>query len=101
MTLSDQIGEIARRILGQPNERLSTRTTLRFGTNGSVAVEISGPKAGRFYDFERAIGGGPREILRDLGGIPETDIPDWLEHEGFRVEANGATPKAKITAVHN
>ena len=30
--LAGRIGEIARHILGEPNHRLSTRSTLRFGT---------------------------------------------------------------------
>jgi hypothetical protein len=50
--LRSHIEPIARRLLGTPNEELSTRGQLRFGTNGSVAVDIAGPKQGAWFDFE-------------------------------------------------
>lgn len=44
--LAHRIGDIARHLLGEPNQRLSTRNQLRFGTSGSVAIEITGAKKG-------------------------------------------------------
>ena len=67
--LSDRIGDIARRLLGLPNEHLSSREQLRFGTNGSVAVDIAGPSAGTWYDFEEKTGGGVWELLELKGGM--------------------------------
>ena len=52
-----------RRLLGEPNKALSTRTTLRFGNHGSIAVEVSGPKRGQWYDHEHEVGGGSWEML--------------------------------------
>jgi hypothetical protein len=43
------IGEIAQRLLGEPNAQLSSRTQLRFGANGSVAVEIGGAERGQWF----------------------------------------------------
>jgi hypothetical protein len=34
MDLRPHIGEIARQLIGVPNPHLSTKTQLRFGTNG-------------------------------------------------------------------
>ena len=42
---------------GEPNRRLSTRSELRFGRQGSVAVQVSGEKAGAWFDFEEGEGG--------------------------------------------
>jgi hypothetical protein len=84
MSLADRIGEIAQRILGQPNKALSTRSQLRFGTNGSVAVDIGGPNVGKWFDHEIGKGGGWRELLRIKGRIAEEDIPDWLERRARR-----------------
>ncbi len=42
---------------GEPNRRLSTRSELRFGRQGSVAVQLTGEKAGTWYDFEEDEGG--------------------------------------------
>ena len=42
---------------GEPNRRLSTRSELRFGRQGSVAVQVAGEKAGAWFDFEEGEGG--------------------------------------------
>ena len=39
------------------NPILSNSEKLRFGRKGSLMVNISGKKAGLFYDFERSTGG--------------------------------------------
>jgi hypothetical protein len=76
--LGPHIAEIARGILGEPNERLSTRTQLRFGTNGSVAVEIAGQKRGQWYDHEAETGGGPWDLLIVKGGMTDGAAIEWL-----------------------
>ncbi len=45
--LNDRIADLAIALLGTPNRALSTAQQLRFGTRGSVAVEIAGKDAGR------------------------------------------------------
>jgi hypothetical protein len=57
--LSLHIADIAHHILGEHNRSLSTRRQLRFGNNGSIAVEIAGPKRGTWFDHENGVGGGP------------------------------------------
>src|SRR5436305_6363457 len=83
------IGAIARRVLGEPNKVHSTARQLRFGTNGSVAVEIVGDKAGSWYDHENRIGGGPSDLVSLKAGIPESQIDAWLDREFFRSEYKG------------
>src|SRR5262245_16492864 len=85
--LQPQIEEIAHAILGEPNKYLSTRGQLRFGTNGSVAVEISGEKRGQWYDHESQTGGGPWELLTVKGGMTNGAAIEWLESKlGIRIE---------------
>ena len=55
--LNARIGDLARELLGEPNRELSTPTQLRFGTHGSIAVELEGDDAGRWFDHEHGIGG--------------------------------------------
>jgi hypothetical protein len=99
--LTDRIGEIAQRILGPPNKTLSTRSQLRFGTNGSVAVDTAGPKAGTYFNHETGKGGGRRELIKFEAGIADEDIPDWLEREGFgAAKANGHN-KATVVATYD
>jgi putative DNA primase/helicase len=92
--LSHYIGEIARRLLGPENERLSTREQLRFGTNGSTAVEIDGPDAGKWYDHEQKIGGGPWELLYLKGRMLNGEARGWLRTE-IGVDLKEPKPKAK------
>ena len=103
--LSDHIGDIARRILGAPNRVESNRTQLRFGTNGSVAVDIAGQNAGTWFDHENGVGGGWRELLQIKGRIADEDIPAWLERElGIGpAQHNGhdRTGKPKIVATYD
>jgi len=91
--LRPRIEQIARAILGEPNERLSTRTQLRFGRNGSVAVEIAGQKRGEWYDHEGAVGGGPWELLTIKGRMANGTAVEWLQSE-LGIEIN---PAARTT----
>src|SRR6266513_2791446 len=61
--LTRHIEAIATFALGNPNPAHSTRSQWRYGTNGSVAVEMAGAKAGTWYDHELNEGGGPWELL--------------------------------------
>jgi hypothetical protein len=74
--LTRHIEAIATFALGNPNPAHSTRSQWRYGTNGSIAVEITGAQAGSWYDHELKEGGGPWELLRRK--LAEEDIPDWL-----------------------
>jgi len=79
--LSARIADIACRILGGPNREYPTRTQLRFGSRGSISVEIAGLKRGQWFDHENCIGGGAREMIRLKGIVPNDEIGGWLERE--------------------
>ena len=53
--LDARAGEVATALLGEPTQR--TRRTWRWGSKGSLALEVAGPKAGRWFDHERGEGG--------------------------------------------
>jgi hypothetical protein len=53
MTAAD-IEDLARQRWGEPNPALSSRTELRFGRKGSVAVRLDD---GRYFDHEQQKGG--------------------------------------------
>jgi putative DNA primase/helicase len=93
--LSPYIGDIATRLLGTPNAKLSSSTQLRFGTNGSIAVEIGGAKVGTWYDHEHEHGGGPWELLSEHGYYDGAAVA-WLKSEiGVDVEKLRAKPKGR------
>jgi len=64
--LARAIGPVARDLLGEPNERLSSKTELRFGTNGSMAVDLG---KGTWFDHEAGEGGGVLDLLRVRRGM--------------------------------
>lgn len=55
--LVDNVACVARAILGEPNQNMSSKAELRFGQKGSRAVVISGPKKGSYYNHEAGSGG--------------------------------------------
>jgi hypothetical protein len=59
---------LAVHLLGEPNRRLSTRRELRFGNRGSLAVVLTGSKAGTFYDHEAAKGGDLLDLIHHVSG---------------------------------
>jgi hypothetical protein len=61
--LEADIERLAEALLGAPNQASSSRTTLRFGTNGGRAVEVHGPNRGLWYDHETGAGGGPFDLI--------------------------------------
>ena len=66
------IEPLARRFYGEPNQRLSRGNELRFGTNGSLSVDI---KLGRWFDFEEGSMSAPREGLARY----RSERGAWLE----------------------
>ncbi len=78
--LNDRIGDLAVALLGTPNRELSSQQKLRFGTKGSVAVEIAGKEAGRWYDHEAGIGGAGLELIRHHLGLDEKPAWDWARN---------------------
>jgi hypothetical protein len=66
---------VVRRLRGNPNEELSTKEQLRWGTKGSLAVKV---KEGVWYDHEMKEGGGCLDFIRrHISGDPF----DWLRKE--------------------
>ena len=55
MQLSSEV--IATSLMGEPNKKLTNSSTYRYGDKGSLAITITGEKAGTWYDFEEGKGG--------------------------------------------
>ena len=78
--LNDRISDLAVALLGTPNRELSSQQQLRFGAKGSVAVEIAGKDAGRWYDHEAGTGGAGLELIRHHLGLDEKPAWDWARN---------------------
>lgn len=60
---------LATEFLGSPNAQLSSKTVLRFGSKGSLVVNISDPKAGLWKDFESGEGGNIFHLIQREKGL--------------------------------
>src|SRR5512132_3034346 len=79
--------DVARALLGEPNRALSTRAQLRYGTHGSLAIEIAGDKRGEWYDHENKVGGGAIDLVRRHTGLSNGEAAEWLVSElGIAIE---------------
>jgi putative DNA primase/helicase len=98
--LGAHIEAVARKLLGEPNREKSTNHQLRFGNQGSMAVEIGGNKAGTWYDFENKVGGGVMELIKRETGLVNGAAFDWLREMGIEV---GPAPRAdqRIAATYD
>ena len=72
---------IARHFWGEPNKALSTKTELRWGSQGSRAVFLDGP--GNWKDFETDVGGGVIDLVMTEGKCTKAEAIAWLEGEDF------------------
>ena len=77
------IEPVARHLLGEPNKALSSKTQLRFGSRGSVSVEIAGKNKGTWFDHEANEGGGVLDLLRVRKQLVDGEAIKWLEEQSF------------------
>ena len=84
-TFAALIEPVARRLLGNPNRKLSTKTEWRYGARGSLAVDL---QKGTFFDHELGQGGGVLDLIeRETRKTGEAGV-QWLVDEGLM--SNGA-----------
>lgn len=67
----------ARKLLGDPNAQLSSKTELRFGSNGSVSVDL---EKGCWNDHENQRGGGVLSLIERETGAKGSDAVNWLRN---------------------
>lgn len=92
------IEPVARELLGEPNDELSKGYDLRFGANGSLAVDL---EAGQWYSHEDETGGGVLDLLAHHLNLPSrAEQLRWLEEHGFKERSNSpAKPRQQARQV--
>ena len=96
--LNARIEDVAELLLGPANGALSTRTQLRFGRQGSLAVELAGVKRGQWYDHENKIGGGALDLVRRQTGLSEREALAWVASRLGIADAPRPRPRRIVTA---
>ena len=85
-TFAALIEPVARRLLGDPNRKLSTKTEWRYGGRGSLSVDL---EKGTFFDHEVGQGGGVLDLIeRETGKTGEARV-EWLSDEGLMSNGDG------------
>jgi len=72
---------IVRKILGEPNIYLSNKNVLRYDKSGSLAVSITGVRAGNWYDFSVAKGGDIFDLISEHLNTNFNGAVDYLSKE--------------------
>ena len=90
-----QAEPVARALLGEPNAKLSNASDIRFGTHGSVSVDLN---KGTWFDHENEIGGGVLDlIVRHGEAADRRAAAEWLQRNGF---VNGTRAHTEPPAAH-
>jgi hypothetical protein len=67
--LAARANDVVEALLGRPNPLVSNKREWRFGRKGPLSVEVSGPKAGCWYDHQAGQGGDLLDLIqRERGG---------------------------------
>jgi len=70
------IEPVARILLGEPNRALSSKLELRYGSRGSLSVDL---KKATWFDHEIGEGGGLLDLITRQTGLLEDARFEWLE----------------------
>lgn len=73
------MGPVARELLGEPNKGLSTATELRWGTRGSIRVNLA---QGVYEDHEAGGKGGLLDFIQDVRKCDKQGAVAWLKERG-------------------
>ena len=92
--IEQNVKEIAIRLLGEPNKKLSSNGELRFGSHGSMSVDLEG----KWYDHEEMTGGGMVSLIKKYHG----DVNEFLSSMGIKdskpvVEIRESKPPTPLT----
>jgi len=75
------------------------RHSLRFGSKGSLAVVVSGPDAGQWFNYEDGIGGDPFSLIMHTLGADFKEAREWaLNYLGGAVQTLPEQPARHVVS---
>jgi hypothetical protein len=101
--LPQMMDAVARSLLGEPNQALSSAKEWRYGNRGSLSVDL---EKGSWFDHETNEGGGVLDLVERETHLTGAERINWLGLHGFAdiVEPNGgghAAPRARIVSTYD
>jgi len=86
------MGAVARRLLGEPNPALSSQTEWRYGSRGSLAIDLS---KGVWFDHEHQTGGGVLALVERHTRHANGEAVAWLKSNlGIEIPITARQPVA-------
>jgi putative DNA primase/helicase len=82
------MGPVARQILGEPTEENRAKRELRYGTRGSLKINLAD---GTWYDNEAGDGGGVLKFVQVKKSLDKAGAIHWLQEQGH---INAPKPKS-------
>ena len=73
------MGPVARELMGDPTEESPSKSEMRFGTRGSLSVNL---QAGTWFDHEADEGGGLIDLVKRQRSVDKDGAVDWLRKQG-------------------
>lgn len=95
--LAPMMHDVAKALLGKPNDRLSRPRdgVFRFGSQGSMEVNT---REGWFSDYESDVRGGVLELIKHKGGVKDdAGAFQWLEAKGIKETSGPEDAKPSST----
>jgi len=74
------MASVAAELLGAPNLRLSSDVERRYGSQGSVSIDLAN---GTFYDHEAKSGGGVLDLIARHNGCDHKAAIEWMKQHGY------------------
>ena len=72
---------IVTNLMGEPNKKLTNSSTYRYGDKGSLAITITGEKAGTWYDFEEGKGGDLISLVSRQKAYDFTQSVEYIKEQ--------------------
>jgi hypothetical protein len=93
-TFSRYMEAVARKLLGDPNKHMSSASELRFGSRGSLSVDL---EMGVWSDHEAKTGGGVMDLLKRELRLEGREAIEWLNREvGAEFEDRKAQERGNV-----
>jgi hypothetical protein len=80
--LASHMQTVAAALCGEVNARLSTKTEMRFGRNGSLSVDL---EKGTWYDHQESAGGGVLDLIKARKGLEGAEAFAFMRELGCDV----------------
>ena len=74
------MSEVAKALLGEPSQRLTRGDRWRYGSKGSMSVDV---EKGQWFDFENDRGGGVLELIESELQTDRRGALAWMRENGY------------------